>query len=42
MALILVTLYAYDLKHSMQKEVNQQVALYEQEDYITALTKGRK
>jgi hypothetical protein len=42
MALILVSLYAWDLKRSMSKAVNQQVAMIQDEDYLTALTKGRK
>lgn len=42
MALVLISLYAYDQRKGINKTVNQQVAFNEQEDYLTALTKGRK
>ncbi len=42
MALVLTALYAWDLKHNMKQTVNQQVAFLQDEDYLTALTKGRK
>lgn len=41
-SLILVSWYAYDLHRNIGRSVNQQVAYEESEDYLTAITRGRK